>query len=170
MAARARFIALYEENYDAVHAFCARRVGFGEAPDATAEVFAVLWRRIDEAPTDADVAWLFGIARNTVLNRWRSRRRESRLLERVGGIREPAPAGPDTVVVRNEERRAVGEALSSLRPADKEILMLSAWDELSGKQIAQVLGISVSAADQRLHRARKRLAKALPTEAEEGGA
>ena len=31
MAARARFIALYEENYDAVHAFCARRVGFGDA-------------------------------------------------------------------------------------------------------------------------------------------
>lgn len=168
MAARARFIALYEENYDAVHAFCARRVGPGEAADATAEVFAVLWRRIDEVPKEADVAWLFGIARNTVLNRWRSNRRRNRLLERVGGIREPAPAGPDTVVVRNEEARTVVAALESLRPADREILMMSAWDELSGQQIAQILGISVSAAEQRLSRARKRLAKALPEEQEAG--
>lgn len=169
MAARARFIALYEENYDAVHAFCARRVGFGDAADATAEVFSVLWRRIAEVPVDADVAWLFGIARNTVLNRWRSQRRRTRLLERVGGMNEPAPAGPDSVVVRNEESRAVVAALDTLRPPDREILILSAWDELSGKQIAQVLGVSVAAAEQRLHRARKRLAKALPSETTGGG-
>ena len=170
MAARARFIALYEENYDAVHAFCARRVGFDEASDATAEVFAALWRRMKDVPADADVAFVFGIARNTVLNRWRSNRRRKRLLERVGGIREPGPAGPATVVVRDEESQAVADALNTLRPGDREILIMSAWDELSSGQIAAILNVSISAAEQRLSRARKRLAKALPEERKGGAA
>ena len=161
MAARAIFSALYEENYDAVYAFCARRVGHGDAADATSDVFAVVWRRIDELPADSREAWLFGVARGVVLNRWRSRKRQRSLREKLQGIREPAPAGPETLTVRNEETETVLAALDRLRATDKEILIMSAWDELSGAQIAQILGISVSAVDQRIHRARKRLGKGL---------
>lgn len=161
MAARAIFSALYEENYDAVYAFCARRVGHNEAADATSEVFTVVWRRIGELPADGPEAWLFGVARGVVLNRWRSRKRQRRLRDKIQGVREPAAAGPETVVVRNEETDAALAALDSLRSNDKEVLMMSAWDELSGPQIAEILGISVSAVDQRIHRARKRLGKAM---------
>ena len=47
------FIDLYEMHYDEVHAFCARRVGWDAAADATADVFAVAWRRIDDVPAVA---------------------------------------------------------------------------------------------------------------------
>lgn len=39
--------------------------------------------------------------------------------------------------------------------------MLAAWEEMSGPEIAQTLGITVSAAEQRLHRAKKRYARVL---------
>ena len=38
--------------------------------------------------------------------------------------------------------------------------MLSAWEELTGPEIAQALGLSVAAAEQRLHRAKRRFANA----------
>lgn len=144
-----------------MHAFCARRVGETDAADATADVFAVAWRRIDDIPTDGGRPWLFGVARNTVLNRWRTKRRQARLLGRVRGDRGPVPVGPDVEVDRTEEARAVLAALRSLRPADQEVLVMTAWDEMPRTQIADVLGVSVAAADQRIHRAKRRLADAL---------
>ena len=39
--------------------------------------------------------------------------------------------------------------------------MLAAWEELTGPEIARALDISVAAADQRLHRAKRRFAKML---------
>jgi RNA polymerase sigma-70 factor (ECF subfamily) len=48
-------------------------------------------------------------------------------------------------------------ALGRLNASDREILKLSAWDDLDRRAIAAVLGISENATDQRLHRARSRL-------------
>jgi DNA-directed RNA polymerase specialized sigma24 family protein len=45
-----RFNSLYELRHPAVLAYFARRIGREEAPDATDEVFAVAWRRIDLVP------------------------------------------------------------------------------------------------------------------------
>lgn len=140
-------------------AFCARRVGRTDAADATSDVFAVVWRRIDEVPIETGVAWIFGVARGIVLNRWRSRKRQGRLRERLRGIREPGPQAPDAVVVQQEETTAVLAALDRLPARDQDILIMSAWDELTGPEIASILGISVAAVDQRIHRAKKRLAR-----------
>ncbi len=161
MAAISRFRALYEEEYDAVYAFCARRIGATDAADATADVFAVAWRRIEDIPDDAGRAWLFGVARNTVLNRWRSGKRQARLLDRVRGARRPVTISPETELLRTAEAESVMAALATLRASDQEILIMSAWDDLTGPQIAVILGISVAAVDQRIHRAKKRLAIAL---------
>ena len=52
-------------------------------------------------------------------------------------------------------------ALRRLKVSDREVLMLASWEELTAPEIAHAVGISVSAAEQRLHRAKKRLAKIL---------
>ena len=163
-AAEATFVRLYDEHYDEVHAFCARRVGRTDADDAAAEVFSVAWRRIDEVDATSARAWLFGVARKLVLNQWRSTSRRTRLLDkaRVAGNRHPVQ--PDTIVVRRAADDEVLTALATLRPADQEILRLAAWEELSGPEIAVALGISVAAVQQRLHRAKKRLARHLGEE------
>jgi RNA polymerase sigma factor (sigma-70 family) len=86
---------------------------------------------------------------------------------------------PDDIVVRREQDRQVLAALNSLRPADREVLRLFVWEELAVSEIASAVGCSVSAAAQRLHRAKQRLARALSPQfpaistssrsAEEGG-
>ena len=68
---------------------------------------------------------------------------------------------PADVVVRRVEDHEALVALQRLRANDREILMLAAWEEMSGPEIAQTLGITVSAAEQRLHRAKKRYARVL---------
>ena len=53
-------------------------------------------------------------------------------------------------------------ALARLRPDDREILTLSAWEELTAAQIAQRFEITVAAAEKRLTRAKARFANVLP--------
>lgn len=59
------------------------------------------------------------------------------------------------------EADAVDAALAELRPDDREVIQLRAWEELTGPQIAEVLGISTAAAHKRLARALDRLATQL---------
>lgn len=176
--AETTFIQLYEEHFDDVHAFCVRRVGRDDADDAAAEVFTVAWRRIGEIESTSTRGWLFGVARKVVLNRWRSSSRRRSLRDRVRGLRSDQPDLPENIVVRRDEDNAVLRTLNQLRSADREILCLAAWEDLSGPEIAVSLGISTTAVHQRLHRAKRRFSKLLADEpvsdlraaAEEAGA
>ena len=55
----------------------------------------------------------------------------------------------------------VVDALAALRSADREVLLLSAWEGLPASQIAERFGISTKAAEKRLSRAKQRLASQL---------
>jgi RNA polymerase sigma-70 factor (ECF subfamily) len=69
---------------------------------------------------------------------------------------------PEEQVVRRAADEEVLAAVRRLKPMDREVLMLSAWEDLVPREISDVLGISVAASEQRLHRAKRRLAKILP--------
>jgi RNA polymerase sigma-70 factor (ECF subfamily) len=56
---------------------------------------------------------------------------------------------------------ALGEAVDRLRETDRELLRLIAWEELTTREAATVLGISHAACRVRLHRVRRRLAREL---------
>jgi len=110
----------------------------------------VVWRRLDDVPGDErQIAWVYGVARRVLANQYRGADRRRRLDERMAVTATPA-ADPDLGLVH--------EALDRLRPDDREILTLSAWDDLDNDEIAVVLGITAAAAAVRLHRARRRLA------------
>lgn len=175
-----RFTRMYEAYYPDVLAYCARRVDRTDAEDVANEVFTVLWRKIGTVESDTAAAWLYGVAYRTIANRWRGASRHRKLRERLGGLGHHRSEMTDTVVVRRDEDRRVLAAVARLKPTDQEVLRLSAWEELSAPQIAEVVGCSVSAAEQRLHRAKRRLARVLspsleastataPLAAEEGG-
>jgi RNA polymerase sigma-70 factor (ECF subfamily) len=175
-----RFTRLYEAYYADVLAYCARRVNRADAEEVANEVFTVLWRRLDTLEERSAIAWLYGVAHRTITNWCRGNSRRHRLRVRLGGLGVETSEPIDTVVIRRDEDRKVFEAIARLKPVDQDVLRLSAWEELSAPQIADVVGCSVSAAEQRLHRANNRLAKALspslepsaaidPLPAKEGG-
>jgi RNA polymerase sigma-70 factor (ECF subfamily) len=174
------FHGLYEQHYPAVLAYCIRRTSRTDAEDAAAEVFTIAWRKIDQVPSgESALPWLYGVAYRVISHYWRSVRRYRNLSTRVGSaVRDPEPS-PETQVVRRIEDEEVAAAAARLRPADQEILRLAGWERLPHHDIAQILGCSESAAGQRLHRAKKRLARELqasrvgrlrpPESAQEGG-
>jgi RNA polymerase sigma-70 factor (ECF subfamily) len=158
-AARGRdrdwFIDLYHDNYRILLAYARRRVDEQTADEVVAETFLVAWRRRDEVPVDYERAWLFGVARNTILTAARSTRRLNRLRGRIRSA--TAPAWADNPAEVSDRAGALLPALRSLREADREILMLVAWEEMSHAEIGEVMGISRNAVAIRIHRARKRL-------------
>jgi RNA polymerase sigma-70 factor (ECF subfamily) len=149
---------MYSEQGPALRTFVHRRIDPTGADDVVAEVFLAAWRRYDEAPSDA-LPWLLGIARGVLANQRRGQARRSALYERlVSGApsdhRDLGHEGP-------ADLSPVLQACASLNQRDQEILLLVAWDGLDRGQAACALGISAAQFAVRLHRARRRLQRAL---------
>ena len=157
MGSRIRFEALYRAHCGAVRAFVHRRVALGAADDVVSDVFVAAWRRLDQAPDD-ELGWLLGIARGVLANQRRGEARRVALRERLAaGAVAGVEHGPGSSGGGSEVMRALG----SLRGRDQELLLLVAWDGLDRAEAARVLGISTNAFSVRLHRARRRLERAL---------
>lgn len=157
-----RYRTVFDSHFEAVRAYCLRRLPVADANDAVAEVFVVAWRRIDDMPSIDEVRpWLFGIARNVLRHSYRSSARRSRLQRRLDGLGHDVAPSPEVAVVRRMEDEALLAALESLSDGDREVLMLRTWEELTAPEIAATLGISVSAAEKRVSRAYARLARAV---------
>ncbi len=155
-----QFEELYSRYFREVLAYCRRRGGPDHAYDAANEVFAIAWRRLADVPAaDAARPWLFVVAKRVLYRQRRGVQRFRRLVEKAGGIRQHGCPDPETIVVQHAEYAAVLEAASRLSSRDREVLNLAAWEGLPHSEIAEILDCSISAVDQRLHRAKQRLAK-----------
>ena len=155
------FAVLYRAHSRDVLAFAVRRAPTPEdAADVVAETFLVAWRRADEVPAgDAARLWLFGVARRALANHRRGERRRSHLSERIRAELPAAlaAAAPPAPALDGD----LAAALAALPHDDREVLLLTAWEDLTPTEIAAVLGISALAARSRLHRARRRIRRAL---------
>jgi RNA polymerase sigma factor (sigma-70 family) len=169
-----RFAACFESHYPRVLAYGLRRLpDRAGAEDAAAETFLVAWRRFDDAPSD-QLPWLLAIARNVIYNQSRSARRRDRLAARVAAERRVIDQQPEAgwIHERGDDSAAnvaaARAALERLSDRDREILLLTSWDGLSGSRAAAALGCSAGTFAVRLHRARTRFARALtaPTRSE----
>jgi RNA polymerase sigma factor (sigma-70 family) len=148
-----RFTALYRAHYDAVLRYARRRVVDDRCGDVTSEVFVIAWRKMSDIPTEP-LPWLYAVARRVVANQLRTDARAARLYERAAAHTTPDDGGFADSVTSSLE---LGAALDKLPGADREALLLVAWEGLSGRDAAKVLGCSTPAFAMRLHRARKRL-------------
>ena len=150
---------LYQSTYTAVVRFLYRKVWDAErAEDLAQEVFV---RALAHRP-DKPRAWVFAVAANLARDEARAAVRRKRHLTLLKGdpIAQPtiSPSADDSV--EHEEKMAsVHEALSTLTPRDREILLL--WDAgLSYPEIAAQTGLAVGAVGTTLARARRRLVDA----------
>jgi RNA polymerase sigma-70 factor (ECF subfamily) len=155
-----RFAEIYGSYFKHVHAYFRRRTTPDRVDDATAETFLIAWRKIGQVPDGEDaLPWLYGVANGVISNLWRGASRQKRLSQRLNAMGVESVAPPEEFVVMRQEAHQILTALSSLKRADQEVLRLSIWEDLSSKDLAQSLNISVDAARQRLSRARKNLAR-----------
>jgi len=151
-----RFRQLHRATYADLHRFAQRRCGPDTCEDVVAETYLVAWRRLDDVPADGDAAraWLFGVARNVVLNARRSESRRTalgvRLADVPGGSSLPAD---EAVAVRLD----LHQAWQRLSERHQEVLTLAVLDGLDSRAASAVLGISPVAFRLRLTRARRAL-------------
>jgi RNA polymerase sigma-70 factor (ECF subfamily) len=163
--------AFYLRHVGAVTRFLARRCRTPEdLADAVAQTFVEVIGsapRYDAARGNA-MAWLFGIAAHTASAQWRDQQRDAGIAAAVSGRRlldEDDYARLEARIDASRLRQPLSDALSSLAPADRELVELVDIDGLAPSDAARVLGINPAAARMRLARGRRRLRAALAVEA-----
>ena len=160
------FAVLFDRHAVAVHRYLARRVGTTVADDLLAQTFLVAYERrssYDRSRPDAR-PWLFGIATNLLRRKQRDEVRQYQAWARTGVdpvAADHAPRVADQVDAAVAAGRLAG-ALAELPHADREVLQLVAWSQLTYPEVAAALDIPVGTVRSRLHRARTALRGALP--------
>jgi RNA polymerase sigma factor (sigma-70 family) len=155
------FVEVARRHEVAVHGYLARRAGRQAADDLLAEV----WLRAFAARAGYDARhsdagpWLYGIARNVLREHWRTVGADE-----LTALDEARVDPWDDINARldsAERAKAVMLAVRELPEAEREVLLLVAWEQLTPAEAAKVLGVPQGTARSRLHRARATLNRML---------
>src|SRR5664280_1512264 len=149
-----RFRRLVHEHSPAVGNYLRRRLHpptVADLDDLVEETLFVVWRRLDDVPSEAELPWMIGVARNVLRNARRSQYRRTNFESRLSSAPDD-PSAEDQVIAD----ASVRDALISLNDDDREVLMLNAWDGLDTHALGVALSITTNAAAVRLTRAQAR--------------
>jgi RNA polymerase sigma-70 factor (ECF subfamily) len=161
-AAFGRLVLAYQTH---VYNMAYRMLGNAtEAEDAAQEVFLRVYTNLHRYdPRRSFRTWLLSIASHYCIDRIRRRRIAWLPLE--DEIAQPAPAwgtasvpGPQDAVIKKERDERIQALLARLRPTDRAAITLCYWYDCSYEEIADALGLTISAVKSRLYRARRALA------------
>ena len=123
-----------------------------DLPDGVQQVRLRLLERAakgDEAPRDVS-AWAAVVASNLAMDWHRAKRRQERLGERLASLRQPADARDEDSSVLS---LAVARGLDELPDAQRQVLVLRFYADLSVRGIAEELGVPEGTVKSRLHSA-----------------
>jgi RNA polymerase sigma factor (sigma-70 family) len=166
-----RFGLLFDRHATAMFRYFVRRVGADEADSLLGELFRVAFERRATYDCSHEQArpWLYGIATRLLARHHRSEARRLRATARlVGSIEHGQDTSERTVESIDAGVRwpVVAEVLAGLPEAERDALLLYAWEDLSYQEIATALGVPVGTVRSRLNRARRRLRELLPVQGE----
>lgn len=144
---------IWAEFGDRLRVFIARRVNDeADAEDILQDVFLRIHTRLDTLDDERKLgSWVFRIARNAIIDHYRGRRPASELPESVAAIETP------TDDVADELLPGIVPMLVLLQPEDREALLLTEVEQLTQRELADRLGLSLPGAKSRVQRARRRL-------------
>jgi len=137
-----------------------------EAEDLTQETFLRAYHRRDSLREEgAQTAWLYRIATHVCLDRLRQYARrapkESEIDLDETDIAEPDTPSLQQEIEQDEMSECVQSYLNRLSDSYRAVILLHDMHDLTGAEIAQLLGESLATVKIRLHRARRKLSMAL---------
>lgn len=146
------FRRLFDEYWPRVHRHIECYIDDSdEVDEITAEIFTVAWRKLD-ADRPMPLTWFLRVANNKLRDHSRRARSRDRALEAlVRGLESPSEE------LDPAEALALRTALTSLSARERQIIVLTYWDELSAGEVAEVLRTSQGAVWTTLTRARAKL-------------
>jgi RNA polymerase sigma factor (sigma-70 family) len=155
------FAAIFDRHAAEIHRYAARRLDQQSAADVVSDVFLAAFRnreRYDPARADAR-PWLYGITTKVISQQLRADGRRSRLSAAIP-VAPPAEFPVDEISDRIDAaqlRPRLLAILAGLSPADRELVLLVAWADLTYEQVAEALGLPIGTVRSRLHRVRARV-------------
>lgn len=159
---------LFELYSDDVFRYLVYYTGSRDVEDLVQEVFIKAIRAYDSfAGRSHPKTWLLTIARNTAIDHTRKKRRWSWLPESWLVNVETKEKTPEEILTQSEEKQQLYAALSRLKPAYREVLILRGIKELSSAQTAEILEWSENKVNVTLHRAMKALKDQIGNNADE---
>jgi RNA polymerase sigma factor (sigma-70 family) len=156
------FSAVFDDYFDVVYRYAARRVGPIVAEDVTAETFTIafdLRNRFDPARGRCS-SWLLGIATNLIRRHYRN---EARRLAAVARLQaQPSPAGAAThsaedIGMPDDRWARVAVGLAALSLSQRDLISLVDGAGLTYQEAANALGLPLGTVQSRLSRARAAL-------------
>ena len=154
--------AVYEEYFPRVYRYIARRVSNRtEAEDLTEQAFLKALESIDSfrwrgVPFPA---WLFRIARNLVIDYWRTAKSKTSLPLDESLVSDDVD--PETIAERNLDIKQVFQAMGQLTQSQRDVMELRFFGGLWINEVAKVLGKSEGAVKVMQHSALAALRKRL---------
>lgn len=153
---KAKFEKIYQEQKDTVYGYLYYMSRDEQMSlDLCQETFLKVYRTLDKFKGQcSEKTWCLTIARNTFLSY--ARKHKSLLLEEeVWEKMADGGEGPESEALKQETGEAVRRTLAELPEAERTVLLLRDYEELSYKEISDVMGISEVAVKGRIFRARK---------------
>ena len=165
---REAFGKIYDQFFTPVYRYTALRVSEEVTEDLVADIFMKVWEKLYTYKERKNVpfgAWLFRIARNTVVDEYRSNRTWEEIHEDVS---DPDILNrADTATKRAYVLQIVRRAMVQLPNRYYEVLSLSFIAGLSNAEVARVLKISEGSVRILKYRALRKLKELLPAELQE---
>ena len=147
---------LWDQYSRRLRAFIRSRVwDDAEAEDILQEVFIRVHRNLccrPEPEWNKPESWIYQIARHLIIDHYRRRRETVEIPESLPAEPDLPEEDPEAVLALSLE-----EMINELPEPYRQALILTAYQGLSQKQMAESLGISLSGAKSRVQRAREKL-------------
>ena len=151
---------LFRRYFPAIRRFFRNKVGPQEVEDLVQRTFAGLVEAVGQFRRDASFrVFLFAVARHQLFKFLRDHgRREARIAGDLGVSSIHALGqSPSSVLAADQNQGIVQEALQRIAVEHQVVIELYYWEEITGPEIAEILGIAPATVRTRLHRARHSL-------------
>ena len=128
--------------------------------DLVQEVFIGAARHIGSLREDDKFgSWLFGIAHQKCVQRWR--KRKEILFDEIPETPDEFEDGPDDLLIRQEQETEFMNLLNQLPLPQRSVLLLHFVEEFSLEEIARITETQLGTVKSRIHYAKKSLRKLL---------
>lgn len=154
---KAEFERVYREQRDAVYRYLLYMTGDEQmTQDLVQETFLKIYLNLYKFRQESSMkTWCIAIAKNTYLS-WAKKKRPETVEEKFGFHVADGKPIPEEKVILEEKNNFIRQVLFSMKEEERQLLLLRDYENLSYKEIGELLEVSEIVVKGRIFRARER--------------